>query len=65
MTYKTYNAAGMRHRAIGNKLLRHQSQPGAFVAQNSSKDLFSIGLLVGAFDAGGGGISRARAASGF
>jgi hypothetical protein len=27
---------------------------GAFAAQNSSKDRFNIGLLVGAFDAGGG-----------
>lgn len=27
---------------------------GAFAAQNSSKDRFGIGLLVGAFDAGGG-----------
>ncbi len=26
---------------------------GAFAAQNSNKDLYAVGLLVGAFDAGG------------
>lgn len=39
---------------------------GAFAAQNSNKDRYSIGALVAGFDAGGvTGISRARAAAGF
>lgn len=40
---------------------------GAFANANSSLDHYLIGLLVGGFDAGGGGggISRARAFSGF
>jgi hypothetical protein len=41
---------------------------GAFANTNSSLEHFYVGLIVGAFDAGGGaagGISRARAAAGF
>jgi hypothetical protein len=67
--YKTFNvSAHQKSETLGVNGYAINRASGAFAAQNSSKDRFGIGLLVGAFDAGGsaaGGISRARAAAGF
>jgi len=67
--YRTLSSAG--HRASdpwGTSGYGIARASGAFAAENSNLDNYEIGLLAGAFDAGGsagGGISRARAASGF
>ncbi len=64
MAYKTYNDSNHQNSdVLGTSCYAINRSSGAFAAQNSSKDRFTIGLLIGAFD--GGGISRARAASGF
>jgi len=65
--YKTFDAAAHQgSEPLGTNCYAVNRSTGSFAAQNSSKDRFAIGLLVGAFDVGGsGGISRARAASGF
>lgn len=69
MTYKTYNDANHQNsEALGTDCYAINRASGAFAAQNSNKDRFAIGLLVGAFDnavSASSGISRARAASGF
>lgn len=67
MPYKTYNDASHQNSDwLGTDCYAISRNAGAFASQNSNKDRYAIGLLVGAFDAGGGGgISRARAASGF
>lgn len=54
MLYKTVNAtAHLKAETLGLNCYAINRNAGAFAAQNSSKDLFPIGLLVGAFDAGG------------
>lgn len=53
MTYKTYNAAAhQKSEAFGTNGYAVNRASGAFAAQNSSKDRFVIGLIVGAFDNG-------------
>lgn len=52
--YSTLNAAAhMGAYPLGTNCYAVNRNSGAFAAQNSSKDRFAIGLLVGAFDAGG------------
>lgn len=64
--YLTVNSSShQKAYSLGTNCYAVNRASGAFAAQNSSKDRFAIGLLVGAFDLGGGGISRARAAAGF
>lgn len=66
-TYLTLpNSSYQKMFNLGSNAYAINRNSGAFAAQNSNKDRFGIGLLVGAFDSGvGGGVSRARAASGF
>lgn len=56
MNYKTYNDAGHQNSDwLGADCYAINRNTGAFASQNSNKDRYAIGLLVGAFDAGGGG----------
>lgn len=56
MLYKTFHAAAhQKSEAFGTNGYAVNRASGAFATQNSNKDRFSIGLLVGGFDAGGGG----------
>lgn len=58
MLYKSYNiSAHQNSEPLGTDCYAINRNTGAFVAQNSNKDRFAIGLLVGAFDSGGGGSS--------
>lgn len=53
-SYKTFNAAAhQKADMLGANCYAINRNTGAFAAQNSSKDRFALGLLVGAFDAGG------------
>lgn len=54
LPYTTLNASAHQAAyALGTNGYAINRASGAFAAQNSSKDRFAIGLLVGAFDAGG------------
>lgn len=54
MSYKQFNAASDQvSEMLGTDCYAISRSTGAFAAQNSSKDRYAIGLLVGAFDAGG------------
>lgn len=56
-TFKSYSASAHQVAEVcGTSAYAVNRASGAFAAQNSSKDRFAIGLLVGAFDAGGGGM---------
>ncbi|WP_338832260.1 hypothetical protein [Bradyrhizobium sp. 27S5] len=55
MDYKTFAAASHQSSESGSNGYAINRNTGAFAAQNSQKDRFGIGLLVGAFDSGGGG----------
>lgn len=56
MLYKTFADANHENSEwLGTDCYAVSRNTGAFAAQNSNKDRFAIGLLVGAFDAGGGG----------
>lgn len=51
LQYKTFNAAAhQKAESLGTNAYAINRDTGAFAAQNSSKDRFTIGLLVGAFD---------------
>lgn len=65
--FNTLNVSGhMKAYPFGTNGYAVNRNSGSFAAQNSNKDRFAIGLIVGAFDSGGSiGVSRARAASGF
>lgn len=53
MSYKTFNAsAHQKSDMLGASCYAVNRASGAFAAQNSSKDRFAIGLLVGAFSDG-------------
>lgn len=55
-TYKTFNSADDQVVETGGaSVYAINRNAGAFAAQNSSKDRFGVGLLVGAFDNGAGG----------
>lgn len=62
--YKTFNAsAHQKTEVFGTNGYAVNRNTGAFAAQNSNKDRFAIGLLIGAFDNGasaGGGAMGAR-----
>lgn len=63
MQYKTYHAAAhQKSEAFGTNGYAVNRTSGAFAPQNSSKDRFPIGLLVGGFDDGAtaGGIPASR-----
>lgn len=63
MQYKTYHAAAhQKSEAFGTNGYAVNRASGAFAAQNSSKDRFTIGLLVGGFDDGAavGGLPASR-----
>lgn len=65
MPYKTFNAsAHQKSETLGTNGYAVSRASGAFAAQNSNKDRFAIGLLVGAFDAGGGGAASMLVTSG-
>ncbi|WP_338688335.1 hypothetical protein V5279_23640 [Bradyrhizobium sp. 26S5] len=53
--FKTYASSAHQSSESGSNGYAINRNTGAFAAQNSSKDRFGIGLLVGAFDSGGGG----------
>lgn len=54
--YKTFNiAAHQDSETLGQNCYAVSRATGAFAAVNSNKDRYAIGLLVGAFEAGGGG----------
>jgi hypothetical protein len=56
MLYKTFNAAlHQESEPLGQNCYAVTRNAAAFAAQNSSKDRATIGLLIGAFDGGGGG----------
>jgi hypothetical protein len=56
MGYKTFNASAHQSaEVLGTTCYAVNRDTGAFAAQNSSKDRFTIGLLVGASDDGAGG----------
>jgi hypothetical protein len=61
--YKTFNVAGhQKSETLGANGYAVNRASGAFAAQNSNKDRFAIGLLVGAFDNGAGiGVSTISA----
>ncbi len=55
MGYKTYNDANHANSDwLGTDCYAINRNTGAFASQNSNKDKFTIGILLGAFDAGGG-----------
>jgi hypothetical protein len=55
MIYKSYNDANHQNSDwLGTDCYAINRASGAFASQNSNKDRFAIGLLVGAFDGGGG-----------
>jgi hypothetical protein len=61
LNYKTFNAAAhQKSESPGSATNGYavNRASGAFGAQNSSKDRFAIGLLLGAFDAGGGPVGQ-------
>lgn len=56
LAYKTYNDANHQNsEPLGTDSYAINRASGAFASQNANKDRYAIGLLVGAFDAGGGG----------
>lgn len=60
--YKTYNTSAQQVTEMcGTNGYAVNRASGAFAAQNANKDRFAIGLLVGAFDAGGIGITTVSA----
>lgn len=63
MLYKSYHAAAhQKSEAFGTNGYAVNRSSGAFAAQNSGKDRFTIGLLVGGFDDGAsvGGLPASR-----
>ena len=56
MFYKTYNEASHQNSDwLGTDCYTVNRNTGGFASQNSNKDRFAIGLLIGTFDAGGAG----------
>jgi hypothetical protein len=63
MNYKTYNIAGhQKSEPFGANGYAINRASGAFAAQNSNKDRYAIGLLVGAWDNATGGAGGAMGA---
>lgn len=56
MNYKTFNDANHQNsEVLGTDCYAVNRDTGAFASQNSNKDRFAIGILVGAFSDGSGG----------
>lgn len=56
MLYKTFNIAGhQKSEPLGQNCYAISRNTGAFAQVNSGKDRYNVGLIIGAFDAGGGG----------
>jgi len=58
VTYKSFNIAAHQNADFpGSAYACTRGSSGAFTQQNSGKDRYGLGLLIGAFDAGGGSVA--------
>lgn len=55
MDYKTFASSAHQAAESGSNGYAINRNTGAFASQNSNLDRYGIGILVGAFDTGGGG----------